>query len=153
MATHSSVLAWEIPWTEKPDGLQSMGSQRVRHNWATKAYCGLWDLSSLIRDRTWALGSESRVLTTGPPENSPHRPILKPAQVLCTSLGATLQGPVLWTAGQRCRGDTPLLSAVLRGLSPTPQTLLLQVLIFPKINGPQEEGPREMLPPPLPSAL
>ena len=29
MATHSSVLAWEIPWTEEPDGLQSMGSQRV----------------------------------------------------------------------------------------------------------------------------
>ena len=36
MATHSSILAWIIPWTEEPDGLQSMGSQRVRHNWATK---------------------------------------------------------------------------------------------------------------------
>ena len=32
MATHSSVLAWEIPWTEEPDGLQSMGLQRVRHS-------------------------------------------------------------------------------------------------------------------------
>ena len=32
MATHSSVLAWRIPWTEEPSGLQSMGSQRVRHN-------------------------------------------------------------------------------------------------------------------------
>ena len=32
MATHSSILAWEIPWTEEPGGLQSMGSQRVRHN-------------------------------------------------------------------------------------------------------------------------
>ena len=31
MAAHSSTLAWEIPWTEKPVGLQSMGSQRVRH--------------------------------------------------------------------------------------------------------------------------
>ena len=31
-ATHSSVLAWRIPWTEEPDGLQAMGSQRVRHN-------------------------------------------------------------------------------------------------------------------------
>ena len=36
MATHSSVLAWEIPWTEKPGGLQSTGSQRVRHNLETK---------------------------------------------------------------------------------------------------------------------
>ena len=32
MATHSSILAWEIPWSEEPDGLQSMGSQRVGHN-------------------------------------------------------------------------------------------------------------------------
>ena len=36
MATHSSLLPWEIPWTEEPGGLQSMGSQRVRHNPATK---------------------------------------------------------------------------------------------------------------------
>ena len=31
-ATHSSILAWRIPWTEEPDGLQSMGSQRVGHD-------------------------------------------------------------------------------------------------------------------------
>ena len=36
MATQSSILAWEIPWTEEPGGLQSMGSQRVGHNLATK---------------------------------------------------------------------------------------------------------------------
>ena len=34
MATHSSILAWRIPWTEKPGGLQSTGLQRVRHDWA-----------------------------------------------------------------------------------------------------------------------
>ena len=32
MATHSSILAWRIPWTEEPGGLQSTGSQRLRHN-------------------------------------------------------------------------------------------------------------------------
>ena len=32
MAAHSSVCAWEIPWTEEPDGLQSMGSQRIRND-------------------------------------------------------------------------------------------------------------------------
>ena len=32
MATHSSILAWKIPWIEEPGGLQSMGSQRVGHN-------------------------------------------------------------------------------------------------------------------------
>ena len=36
MATHSSILAWRIPWTEENGGLQSMGSQRVRHNLVTK---------------------------------------------------------------------------------------------------------------------
>ena len=35
MATHSSTLAWKIPWTEEPGRLQSMGSQRVGHDWAT----------------------------------------------------------------------------------------------------------------------
>ena len=34
MATHSSILAWETPWTEEPAGLQSLGSQRVGHDWA-----------------------------------------------------------------------------------------------------------------------
>ena len=32
MATHSSIVAWEIPWTEEPGGLQSMESQRARHD-------------------------------------------------------------------------------------------------------------------------
>ena len=36
MATHSSILAWRIPWTEEPGGLRSMGLQRVRHDLATK---------------------------------------------------------------------------------------------------------------------
>ena len=44
MATHSSTLAWKIPWMEESGGLQSMGSQRVGHNWATsfrlKSYIG-----------------------------------------------------------------------------------------------------------------
>ena len=36
MATHSSILAWEIPWTEKPGGLQSMGLQRAGHDLMTE---------------------------------------------------------------------------------------------------------------------
>ena len=36
MAPHSSIFAWEIPWTEELGGLQSMGSQRVKHNLETK---------------------------------------------------------------------------------------------------------------------
>ena len=36
MATHASILAWEIPWTEESGGLQSMGSQRIGHKLATE---------------------------------------------------------------------------------------------------------------------
>ena len=38
MATHSSILAWKVPWMEDPGGLQSMGSQRVGHDWVTDTY-------------------------------------------------------------------------------------------------------------------
>ena len=38
MATHFSILAWRIPWTEKPDGLQSMGLERVGHDWVTNTH-------------------------------------------------------------------------------------------------------------------
>ena len=41
MAPHSSTLAWKIPWTEEPGGLQSMGSLRVRHDWATPFHFSL----------------------------------------------------------------------------------------------------------------
>ena len=38
MATHSSTLAWKMPWMEEPGRLQSMGSQRVRHDWVTSLH-------------------------------------------------------------------------------------------------------------------
>ena len=38
VATHSSILAWRIPWTEEPGGLQSMGSQRVGHDCVTTTF-------------------------------------------------------------------------------------------------------------------
>ena len=48
MATHSSILAWRVPWTEDPGGLQSMGLQRVKHNLATKQQQQhIWHISSV----------------------------------------------------------------------------------------------------------
>ena len=38
MAIHSSILAWSIPWTETPGGLQSIGEQRVGHDWGTNTF-------------------------------------------------------------------------------------------------------------------
>ena len=40
--THSSILAWRIPWTEESGGLQAMGSQRLRHNWGTFIFLLSW---------------------------------------------------------------------------------------------------------------
>jgi len=42
IATHSSLHAWRIPWTEEPGGLQFMGSQRVGHNWSELARTRIW---------------------------------------------------------------------------------------------------------------
>ena len=50
MATHSSFLAWEIPWTEEPGRLQSMGSQRVGHEWAC-----LQDTGKQVRESAYLL--------------------------------------------------------------------------------------------------
>ena len=49
MATHSSILAWRIPWTEEPGGLQAMGSQRVGHDCATNTHTHTHALTQLIR--------------------------------------------------------------------------------------------------------
>ena len=38
MATHSSILAWKIPWVEEPGRLEFMGSQRVKHDWVTNTF-------------------------------------------------------------------------------------------------------------------
>ena len=48
-ATHSSTLAWRIPWTEEPGGLQSMGSPRVEHNWVTNTFTFIKFRASLVR--------------------------------------------------------------------------------------------------------
>ena len=50
VATHTSVLAWEIPWTEEPGWLQSTESQRVRHNLATELAHTIWDICCGFRE-------------------------------------------------------------------------------------------------------
>ena len=53
-ATHSSILAWRIPWTEELGGLQSMGSQRVRHNWVTNTFISSHTVKKIfLKSRAW----------------------------------------------------------------------------------------------------
>ena len=49
-ATHSSILAWEIPWTEEPGGLQFTRSQRVRQNLAVKQQQQIWPVGNSLRE-------------------------------------------------------------------------------------------------------
>ena len=57
VATHSCILAWRIPWTEEPEGLQSMGSQRVGHNWVTNTFrAGAWVTAGTIL--VWGLSQD-----------------------------------------------------------------------------------------------
>ena len=53
METHSSILAWRIPWTEEPGGLQSMGSQRVSHDWVTSSFTFFQVSAKLVNVRWW----------------------------------------------------------------------------------------------------
>ena len=55
MATHSSILAWRIPWTEEPGGLQSTGSQRVGNDWVTHTHTHIHTPSSHSSIRQLAL--------------------------------------------------------------------------------------------------
>jgi len=74
MATHSSFLAWRIPWTEEPGRLQSMGSQRVGHDWSSKETLDSWVgiLCYYFQDGTEigspeSLVSESKALSSSEP--------------------------------------------------------------------------------------
>ena len=62
MATHTSILAWRIPWMEEPGGLQSKGSQRVRHDWATSLSLSLCHYNKLPQTQ-WLKTTQIHSLT------------------------------------------------------------------------------------------
>ena len=90
MTTHSSTLAWKIPWTKKPGRLQSMGSQRVGHNWATSlrlCHC-VW--GSLLASRLgakegWEQGLSCEPKLIGEEEAHARRSPFGPVLGLATS--------------------------------------------------------------------
>ena len=90
MATHSSIFAWGIPWTEKTSGLQSMWSQRVEHDWVTNTFTFFFKPCICLSDATKGNCSESAftldfyVLSpvarnSGPVENLQHRCLPSPS--------------------------------------------------------------------------
>ena len=79
MATHSSILAWRIPWTEEPGGLQSMGLQRVRHSWTTNTVFVYAQFLAvlIIKGIYWLLKLESLNFRVDLVPNS-HQSLLSP---------------------------------------------------------------------------
>ena len=62
MATHSSILVWRIPWMQDAGGLQSIGSQRVRHNWVAFTFLRLWMISKPRGDEPATLRINKRFI-------------------------------------------------------------------------------------------
>ena len=71
MATHSSILAWRIPWTEESGGPQSMGSQIVGHNWVTHSL----SLSQTCRDIKQRMRMKRNSITNIPAPTTPCGPL------------------------------------------------------------------------------
>ena len=93
IATHSSILAWRIPWTEEPGGLQSMGLQRGRRTWSDLARTYVYTRHTGRRYMKWLDGyswKSSRVQVLAPPETS-CKPgewrVLAVSQVPCLESG------------------------------------------------------------------
>ena len=124
MATHTSILAWRIPWTEEPGRLQSMGLQRVGHNCMTNTYLGniLWSFSAfLLLSAPWASKScleKTIVLRSLPgsgqccPSRTSGSPVWSaPSRCLCGSFkgqSASLIPRSVWS-GWRSRSVFPRL--------------------------------------------
>ena len=87
MAAHSRIIAWRIPWTEEPGGLQSMGLQRVRHGRATNTLSMPW-LSNILKIHGVLIGKNCHTLRNyeGPLVNihliTPHNVFLDTERIL-----------------------------------------------------------------------
>ena len=103
MATHSSILAWKIPWTEDPDRLQSMGSQRVRHDWETSLTHSLIITYNYKIQPVHSKGDQSWVFI-GRTDAKAETPILWPPHVKSWLIGKDSDAGRDW--GQEEKGTT-----------------------------------------------
>ena len=112
VATHSSILAWKIPWTEEPGSLQSMGSQRVGHDWVTSLFTFSVYYSTRLHSRSsmknassgWSPEIMSNLLSLSMPQ---HR--------MCFVSSGEPRWPVV--TAQVKHPLKPSMSDALRGLS------------------------------------
>ena len=80
MATHFSILAWKIPWIVEPGQLQSMGSQRVRHNSETNTFITTW-VSLLGSNKDYSMGDNRNCASLKTETSKIHRVTLATVNV------------------------------------------------------------------------
>ena len=85
MPTHTSILAWEIPWTVEPGQLQSMGLQRVKRDWASKQH-----EKQSQSGRIWT--SNSSLIRCGQTDNVSHSAMSVCDPMGCSSWGSSVHG-------------------------------------------------------------
>ena len=116
-ATHSSILAWRIPWAEEPGGLQSMGSQRIRHGWVTNSFFFSTTLNNIeifthkyfnLRQRLltsahehWGAGSLTVLSLTPSSSHSFHQAFKRPRIYLSFVLQKQINNVREWNTLQR----------------------------------------------------
>ena len=139
MAIHSSILAWRIPRTEVPGGLQSLGFQRVRHNWVTNSFtlrmptgpCKFYKWPKWSSRKGWSMAESHTALVQIRHPLNVHRLCLQgwspqPLEAMknpCSSFGAASQPP---------RNCSPSLSALNQWL----QILQLSTLVNKPFKSP-----------------
>ena len=107
MATHSSTLAWKIPWMEEPGRLQSMGSLRVRHDWATSLSLFTFHFHALEKEMAthcsvlaWRIpgtGEPGGLLSVGSHRVGHDWSDLAAAVAACTCHQARVKHSTLWS--------------------------------------------------------
>ena len=121
MATHSSILAWRIPWTEEPGGLPSVESDRVGHDWSDSIAAGAATVCSSVRiTGVGALSPQSSSRAPGRAESPPGRAVLlllsahqpgvaSPLPSLFSVAGSPLLAPArqLWPRGRCSKWQPP----------------------------------------------
>ena len=128
MVTHSSILAWRIPWTEESGGLQSMGLQKVGHSWATKPpplkKLRLWEVKQFPQ------GLPARVQARSVWHHSPYNHVLRTkepgTQIFTACLLNSIERRKEWGGRRRAAGAPQKLK--LRAMIQTPNAKQILVL-------------------------
>ena len=109
MAIHSSILSWRIPWTEKPSRLQSTGSQRVGHDWATSP--------RTLCSRRWRSSIQSAKTRLGADCSSDHELLITKFRLKLKKVGKTAR-PFRYDLNQIPYDYTVEVRNIFKGLDP-----------------------------------